>query len=160
MATLGMRNTTGSNMFLLSIYQYSYAYELEQSSYVMNLACRTLCLITHTTYMISPTPKLRWWFVVPSGLPVSYACQSVGSKSWGIWVVPLYMGMVLGYMGAFGCDGAPRLRGRRLVVIALSVLYNPLRSGIRIGVHKLPHEVGGRPVLDGLPVRLMLRSRS
>ena len=28
--------------------------------------------------------RLRWQFVVPSGLPMSYACQSVGSESRGI----------------------------------------------------------------------------
>ena len=126
MATLGMRNTIGSNMFLLSSYQYSYyAYELEQSSYVMNLACRTLCLIVHTTYMISLRPRLRWRFVMPSGLPVSYACRSVGSESGGIRVVSLYTGVVHGYMGTFGCDGAPRLRGRRQVVTTLSALITP-----------------------------------
>jgi hypothetical protein len=70
-------------MSSLSIYQYSYAYELEQSSYVMNLAYRTLCLIAHTTYMIRLRIKLRWRFVMPSGLLESYAYRSVGLKSWG-----------------------------------------------------------------------------
>jgi hypothetical protein len=59
-----MENTIGSNMFLLSNYQYNYAYELEYSScvmilayeleyssYVMNLAHRTLCLIIHIIYI-------------------------------------------------------------------------------------------------------------
>jgi hypothetical protein len=82
LATLGMRNTNSSNMFLSSTYHYSFAIELEYSScvlmlayelaysfYVMNLAHRTLCLIIHTTYMIRIRAKLRWWFIVPSGFP-------------------------------------------------------------------------------------------
>ena len=92
-------NTTmkSSSIFKLSYLIYSFAYELEYSLdhviimiyelaysfYVMNLAHRTLFLIIHTTYMIRIRAKLRWWFVVPSGLLVSYACQSVGSESQG-----------------------------------------------------------------------------
>ena len=48
--------------------------ELEQSSYVMNLAYRTLYLIIHTMYMERIRSKLRCRFIVPSGLPKSYAC--------------------------------------------------------------------------------------
>ena len=59
---------------LALIYQCSYAYELEQSSYVISLAYESLCLIIHTTYMIRLRSKLRWQFVVPSGRPLSYAC--------------------------------------------------------------------------------------
>ena len=81
LAIFGMRNIFGSNMYLLSYYQYSYAYELEYSSYAMNLAYRTLCLIIHTTYIIRSRAKLRWWFIVPLGVPKSYACRSVGSES-------------------------------------------------------------------------------
>ena len=128
---------------LLSYYQYSCAieleysfyviimtYELAYSSYVMNLAYRTLSLIIHTTYMIRIRAKLRWRFVVLSGLPMSYACRSVGSESRGDRVVSLYTDVVLGYAGTFECDSAPRLRGRWQVVIALSVPCNPPRSGI------------------------------
>jgi hypothetical protein len=61
-------------MFLFSYYQYSYAYEIEQSPYVINLAYRTLCLLIHMMYMERIRAKLRWWFIVPSGLPKSYAC--------------------------------------------------------------------------------------
>ena len=39
------------------------------------------------------------------------------------------------------------------------VLHNLPRSGIHVGVSKLPHEVAGRLVLGGLPFHLMLRSR-
>jgi hypothetical protein len=55
---LGMNNMKISLMFLLSYYQYSYAYELELSSYVIHLAYRTLCLILHT-YMFRSRPELR-----------------------------------------------------------------------------------------------------
>jgi hypothetical protein len=86
LATLGMRNTNSSNMLLSSTYHYSFAieleysscvlimaYELSYSSYVMNSAYRTLILVIHTTYMIRIRTKLRWRFVVPSDLPMSYA---------------------------------------------------------------------------------------
>ena len=85
-----------SSKVLLSFYQYSCAIELEYSFHVMImtyeltysfcvmiLTCRTLCLIIHITYMIRIRAKLRWWFVVPSGLPMSYACRSVRSESQG-----------------------------------------------------------------------------
>jgi hypothetical protein len=42
----------------------------------------------------------------------------------------LYMSVVLGYMGMFGYDGAPQLRGRWQVVIGLSVSCNPPCSSI------------------------------
>ena len=74
-------------------------------------------------------------------------------------VVSLYTGMVLRYTGTFRCDGAPRLRGRRQVVTALSVHCKPPYSGIRIGVRKLPHELAGRPVLGGLPVHFILKAK-
>jgi hypothetical protein len=59
------------------------AYELEYNSYVMNLAFRTLYLTFDAIYMIRIKTKLRWWFVMPSGMPMSYACQCVGSESEG-----------------------------------------------------------------------------
>ena len=77
-----------------------------------------------------------------------------------MWVVSLNMGVVPGCTVTFGYDGAPRLRGRRHVVTDLSVLCNPPRLGIHIGVRKLPHEVAGRPVLGGLPVHFILRAKS
>jgi hypothetical protein len=64
------------------IYRYSYAYELEYSSYdmilkyglaysfyVMILPYRTLCLIIHIIHMIRNRAKLRWRFIMPSGVP-------------------------------------------------------------------------------------------
>ena len=83
LATLGMRNIYGSNMFLLSFHHYSCVYELEQSPYVICLTYRTLCLNVHTTFMVRIRAKLRWRFVVPLGLPMSYACRYVGSESQG-----------------------------------------------------------------------------
>jgi hypothetical protein len=55
---LGMNNIKDSSMFLFLFYQCSYIMKLEQSSYVIHLAYRTLCLIFHT-YMFRPRPKLR-----------------------------------------------------------------------------------------------------
>jgi hypothetical protein len=93
---LGMNKMKLFSKVLLSFYQYSHAYKLEYgscvmilayelaySSYVMNLACRTYCLIIHTTYIIRIRAKLRWRIIVPLGLPVSYDCRSVGSESLG-----------------------------------------------------------------------------
>ena len=51
----------------------------------------------------------------------------------------------------------PQLRGRRQVVIALSVPCNPPHLG-RVYESKLSHEVAGRPVLSGLPTYLKLSS--
>ena len=83
MAILGMNNMKNSSKSLLSLYQYSYVIELEQSSLVDHLAYRTLRLIIHATYMVRIRAKLRWRFIVPSGVPMSYACRSIGSESQG-----------------------------------------------------------------------------
>jgi antibiotic biosynthesis monooxygenase (ABM) superfamily enzyme len=64
-----MNNMKNSSIVLFSIYQYSYAYELEQSPYVDHLTYRTLCLIIHTMYMVTIRTKLRWRFVVPRACP-------------------------------------------------------------------------------------------
>ena len=93
---LGMNTIKSSSIVMISYLQYSNAYELDYSShviimiyelanslYVMILTCRTLCLIIHITYMSRIRSKLRWRFIVPSGLPMSYACRSVGSESQG-----------------------------------------------------------------------------
>jgi hypothetical protein len=91
---LGINNMKSSSIVLFSTYQYSHtyqleyssyvmilAYELAYSSYVMNLACRTWSLNIHTTYMIRIRSKLRWRFIIPLALPMSYAYWSVGSES-------------------------------------------------------------------------------
>ena len=85
-----------SSTALFSYLQYSSAYELEYSCLViiliyelayslcvMIITNSTLCLTIHMTCMSRSRAKLRWRFVVPSGLPMSYACRSVGSESQG-----------------------------------------------------------------------------
>ena len=97
---LGMNTMKSSSIALFSFYQYSYVYELDYSSHViiltyelayslcvMILTCATLCLTIHMTCMLRIRAKLRWWFIVPSGVPMSYAWLFVGSESWGMWVV-------------------------------------------------------------------------
>ena len=93
---LGMNKMNHFSKVLFSTYQYSHTYELEYSSYVMimayelayssyviNLTCRTLSLIIHASYMSKIRAMLRWWFIVPSGVPKSFTCRSVGSESPG-----------------------------------------------------------------------------
>ena len=69
-------------------------YELVYSLYVMKLAYLTLCLTIHITYIIGIRAKLRWRFIVPSGVPKFFTRRSVGL---GIWVVSIYASVVLGY---------------------------------------------------------------
>ena len=90
-----MNNTISSSKVLLS-FCYSSAYELDYSSHViiltyelayslcvMILPCATLCLTIHMTCMSRSRAKLRWWFVIPSGLPISFTCRSLGSGTRG-----------------------------------------------------------------------------
>jgi hypothetical protein len=87
-----MNNTMSSSIVMLSYLQYSNAYELDYSShvtimiyelayslYIMILTCRTLSLIIHVTCMSRIRAKLRWRFIVPSGVPKFFTCRSVGS---------------------------------------------------------------------------------
>jgi hypothetical protein len=66
--------------------EYSYqhviimTYELAYSLWIMIMTCLTLCLIFHTICMMRSRAKLRWRFVMPLGMPMSYACRSVGSE--------------------------------------------------------------------------------
>ena len=94
---LGMNRNMSSSKVMLSFYIYSHTYELEYSYcvmiliyellyslYVMRVAYITLCLTTHITYIIGIRAKLRWWFIVLSGVPKSFTCRSIGSESrWG-----------------------------------------------------------------------------
>jgi hypothetical protein len=72
---------------MLSSYIYSHTYELEYSYYViiwiyelvysscvMRVVYITLCLTTHITYIIGFRAKLRWQFIVLSGVPKSFTC--------------------------------------------------------------------------------------
>ena len=94
-STLGT-NIKSSSIVILSYLQYSNTYELDYSSqviimiyelvyslYAMILTCRTLCLIIHMTYMSRGRAKLRWRFIMPSGVPMFFTCRSVGSRTWG-----------------------------------------------------------------------------
>ena len=91
---LGMNTKRISSIVMLSYLQYSSAYELEYnclviimiyelaySLCVMILTYLSLCLTIHMTCMSRSRARLRWWFIIPSGLPMSYACRSVGSES-------------------------------------------------------------------------------
>jgi hypothetical protein len=83
-ATLGM-NTMSSSKFKLSSYSYSNAYELEyifdhviimiyELAYSLNamiLTCSSLFFNIRTTYMSRTRTKLRWRFIMPSGVPKS-----------------------------------------------------------------------------------------
>ena len=91
-----MNTMKNSAKVLLSYYQYSSAYELDYSFhviiltyklayslYLMILTCSTLCLTIHMTCMSRSRARLRWRFIIPLGLPMSYACRSIGSESQG-----------------------------------------------------------------------------
>ena len=83
---LGMNINMGSSKVISSLYyshtyelEYSYCvmiliYELVYSLYVMKVAYMTLCLTTHITYIIEIRAKLRWRFIMPSGVPKSFTC--------------------------------------------------------------------------------------
>ena len=91
-----MNRDMSSSKVMLSYYIYSHAYELEYSCYViiliyelvyslciMRIACMNLYLTTHITYIIRIRAKLRWWFIVPTGVPKSFTCRSIGSGTRG-----------------------------------------------------------------------------
>ena len=91
-----MNRYMSSSKVMLSYYIYCHTYELEfsccvmiliyelvYSLYVMKVAHLTLCLTTHITYIIKIRAKLRWWFIVSLGVPKSFTCRSVGSKTQG-----------------------------------------------------------------------------
>ena len=91
-----MNINMGSSKVMSSLYYYSHTYELEYSYCVMILiyelvyslcvmkvAHLTLCLNTHIAYTIRIREKLRWRFIVPSGVPMFFTCQSIGSGTRG-----------------------------------------------------------------------------
>ena len=93
---LGMNRNMSSSKVMLLYYNYSHTYEIEYSCYViiliyelvyslciMRIACMTLCLTTHITYIIRIRAKLRWWFIVPSNVPKFFTYRSVGSGTSG-----------------------------------------------------------------------------
>jgi len=56
-------------------------YELVYILYVMRVAYMTLCLTTRITYIIGIRARLRWRFIVLSGVPKSFTYRSIGSES-------------------------------------------------------------------------------
>ena len=92
---LGMNINMGSYKVMSSLY-YSHTYELEYSYFimiliyelvqrvcVMRVAHLTLCLNNHITYIIRIRAKLRWRFIMPSGVSKFFTCRSVGSGTRG-----------------------------------------------------------------------------
>ena len=93
---LGTNGDMSSSKVMLSYDIYSHTYELEYiycviiliyervySLCVMKVAHLTLCLNTHITYIIGIRAKLRWPFIVPSGVPKYFTYQSIGSGTRG-----------------------------------------------------------------------------
>ena len=92
---LGMNINMGSSKVMSSLYyshtyklEYSYCvmiliYELVQSLCVMRVAHLSLCLNNHITYIMGIRAKLRWRIIVPSSVPKSFTCRSVGSGTQG-----------------------------------------------------------------------------
>jgi hypothetical protein len=86
-----------SSLFKFSYLSYSNAYELEYSLihviimtyelaynlWDMIMTCLTMILIILITYMSRIRAKLRWRFIMPLGVPKSFACRSVGSGTQG-----------------------------------------------------------------------------
>jgi hypothetical protein len=86
-----------SSLFKFSYLSFSNAYELEYSFihviimtyelayslWVMIMTCLTLILIIHIAYMSRIRAKLRWQFIMPSGVPKSFTYWSIGSGTWG-----------------------------------------------------------------------------
>jgi hypothetical protein len=60
-------------MILTCSFDMIISYELDYSFYAMILSYRTLCLIIHAIYVLRFRAKYRWWFIVPSGMPMPYA---------------------------------------------------------------------------------------
>jgi hypothetical protein len=93
-----MNTMRSSSIFKISSYSYSNAYELDYScrhiiiviyelAYsldIMILTCSTPCLNIHMTNMSRSRVRLRWRFVVPSGLSISFTCRSVGLGTQGV----------------------------------------------------------------------------
>jgi len=55
-----------------SCYVIILIYELVYSLYVMRVAYMTLCLTIHIIYIIEIRAKLRWRFIMLSGVPKSF----------------------------------------------------------------------------------------
>jgi hypothetical protein len=159
-----MNTMKSSSKFKFSYHSYSclhviiMIYELVYGLDVMILTCSTSCFNIHMTCMSRSRTRVEVAVRRSFGFAHILACQSVWLESRGIWIVSLYTGVVLGCTGTFEYDGAPRLRGRRQVMIALSVPCNPPHSGIRVGVCKVSMTWQTKP--EDLLVYLTLSSSS
>ena len=133
-------------MALYSDYRYAIHTEFVHGYLAMFLACLVLigALSSYTSCLLRPDDlgnnigSLCFW-----------TCLSIllvhpnGGGPGGAKVVTSYMGMLPGYAGSLGYDGAPRFDwGRPQVVTALSVrreaasrLVYSLTFGYRVGVH-------------------------
>jgi hypothetical protein len=95
---LGMNTSIkSSSKFMLSYSSYSSAYELEYSLdhviimiyelayslYTIILTCSSLFFNFNIIFMSRIRVKLRWRFIMPSGVPKSFTCRSVGSRTRG-----------------------------------------------------------------------------
>ena len=79
-----------SSLYYSHTYELEYSYcvmilinELVESLCVKRIAHLTLCLNNHITYIIRIRAKLRWRFIVLSGVLKSFTYQSVGSGTRG-----------------------------------------------------------------------------
>jgi hypothetical protein len=79
-----------SHVDIFMIYELEYShvnifmiYELEYSPQVMFISYLAQCFIVHAMFMNRFRLILRWWFIILSGMPKSFTCQSVGSGTRG-----------------------------------------------------------------------------
>ena len=108
-----------SSSYLYSLYfelEYSHLdismiYELEYSPYIMLISYLTQSFIVQIMFMDRFRIMLRLWFIMLSGMPKSFTCRSVGSRTRGIWVVTMYVGEVPGYIAVGECISCPMVGG-------------------------------------------------
>ena len=133
-------------MALYSDFLYTIHLEFVLGYVAMFVACLALisALPSYTSCMLRPDDLVK-----DIGLLCFRACLSIlsvhpkGGEPGGARVVTSYAGMVPGYAGSFGYDGAPRCGwGRPQVMTALSVrreaasrLAYSLTFGYGVGVH-------------------------
>jgi hypothetical protein len=171
-STLGMNTLMkSSSIFMLSYHSYSYSceleysfahviimiYELVYSLYAMIMTSSSLFFIVHITCMNRGRTRVRAMVRCAFGFAHVLACQSIGLESRGDMGSFFVHGCGARVHGNCEYDGAPRLRGRRQVVTALSVPHNPPRSGIRVGVRKV-YRLADQ--LQGSPYQPRLSSNS
>jgi hypothetical protein len=91
-----MNRNMSSSKVMFSSYICSHTYELEYSYCVMTLiyelvyslcvmrvAHLSSCLNTYITYIIGIRAKLRWQFIMASGVPKFFTRRSIGSGTRG-----------------------------------------------------------------------------